>query len=66
MTWSGFSVQLPPWLGGIAGPAGVSESKFGLAELFLTSLAVGIIFAILMPRWLRDRRQSRTEDPTAP
>ena len=54
--WSGFSVQVPPWIGGIAGPGGESESQFGLPELFLTGLAVSIIFAILLPSWIRSRR----------
>ena len=62
MIGSGFSLQLPGWLGGIVGPNGDRQSEFGLAELFLTSLSVGIIFAILLPRWVRSRRKTQTED----
>lgn len=47
-------IDLPLWLGGL--PDAVGGSRFGGAELLLTSIAVGIIFAILLPRWLEQRR----------
>jgi len=48
------SVDLPVWLGGLSEALG--GSSFGAAELLLTSISVGVIFAILLPRWLQQRR----------
>jgi hypothetical protein len=47
-------VEIPEWLGGL--PRDEGGSYFGGEELLLTGIAVGIIFAILLPRWLKRRR----------
>ncbi len=33
--------------------------SFGAVELLFTALAAGIVFAILGPRWLRQRRERK-------
>ncbi len=48
------SVDLPVWLGGL--PEALGGSHVGAPELLLTCISVGVIFAILLPKWLQQWR----------
>jgi hypothetical protein len=50
------SIELPVWLGGLGSSMEGGPSVFGGYELLLTGIAVVIVFLILGPRWIRDRR----------
>jgi len=56
MTGVPSAITLPVWVGGLEGSAPNGPSQFGGYELLLTAIATIIIFAILGPRWNRDRQ----------
>ena len=51
---TGWAIELPVWFGGLSESLG--GSRFGAPEMLLTGISVGIIFAILLPKWLQQRR----------
>ncbi len=54
------SIELPVWFGGLGASMEGGPSVFGGYELLLTGVAVAIVFLILGPRWLQDRRSKRS------